>query len=191
MVDRQSILSVRQSACSDLESTERGFREIAARFILHSALATVGCVLMGCFLLTMVPLRPIGPHWRLIALLTDAPYSPAFWAPALLLGYLEGGRRPDRSACWVGPVGVVILAIVFFDSASPGRQPAYRLKQSQGPNMLTETAGSLFGLDPNSCGGDECLGRLPFTTPALTSVAYSIGAWAKLPSKRPVSGARL
>jgi hypothetical protein len=179
MVDRESILSVRENGASGFEPNELRFRKLAARFIMHSVLATVGGVLVGFVLLHFVPLPPIGPHWRLKTLFADFPYSPAFWGSAMLLGFIVNRRIADRSACWVGPFGVLVLALLVGLSIPGYEASGYELNRT-GHSFLNYIHGELFGLDPKACGSDECLGKVMFTTPVLNSIAYSVGAWIGL-----------
>jgi hypothetical protein len=179
MVDRQSILNVLGKEISGFVGNEPQLRKIALRFIMHSAIATVGGGLVGFVLLNFVSLRPVGPHWRLITLLADVPYSPAFWGPALLLGFVVNLRMADRSACWVGPLGALMLALLILLSIPGYERSGYELNRT-GHSFLTYINGELFSLDPNKCSGDECLGKLLFTTPVLSCIAYSIGAWFAL-----------
>jgi hypothetical protein len=188
MVDRQRMMSVRDEGVSGPDRNESDLGKTVLRFVMHSALAAIGGVILGFVLLSFVHLHPVGPHWRLITLLADVPYSPAFWGSALLLGFFVDRRMGDRSALWVGPAGLMVLAAIVLISVSGGGQPGHELAPHQDYFSLRRVAGDLFGVDPNLCGGDECLGRLFYTTPALNSVAYSLGAFLGLrarPTLRP------
>ncbi len=184
MADRQSMWSVREGEVPGFESNEPGFRKIILHFIMHSALAIIGGLAIGSVLVSLVHLRPVGPHWRLITLFADIPHSPAFWGSALLLGLLIGNRIGDRFALWVGPVGVLILALLIALSLPGYKHSPYEMKRSD--NSFTKyIGGELFSLDPSKA-SDEGLGKVLFTTPVLNSVAYSIGAWLGLRSRRTV-----
>jgi hypothetical protein len=185
MVDHRSMLSVREERVSGLDRNEPGLGKMVLRFVMHSALATIGGATVGLILLSFVHLHPVGPHWRPITLIADVPYSPAFWGSALLLGVFVNRNMADRSALWVGPVGAVMLALLIGLSFPGYRGSGYELARSD-HSFLRYIGGELFGLDPNACGGDECLGKLLFTMPVLNAVAYSAGAWFGLRSKRPV-----
>ncbi len=189
MVDRQSMMSIREEGASGLNRDEPDLGKTVLRFIMHSALATVGGLMVGFVFLSFVHLHPVGPYWRLITLFAGAPYSPAFWGSALLLGFCADRRMGDRSALWVGPTGLMVLAAIVLISVSGDGQPGRVLAQHQDYFSLRHVAGDLFGVNPNLCGGDECLGRLFYTTPALNSVAYSLGAFLGLRT-RPDRGAQ-
>src|SRR6202035_260429 len=108
MVDRQSMMSIREEGASGRDRNEPDLGKTVLRFVMHSAVAAIGAVIVGFVLLSFVHLRPVGPHWRLITLFADVPYSPAFWGSALLLGFFVQRSMVDLSALWVGPVGVVM-----------------------------------------------------------------------------------
>ena len=185
MVDRQSILSVGEKEGPGFERSEPGFRKMALRFMLHSALATIGGVLVGLLVLNFVPLRQVGPHWRLVRLFADFPYSPAFWGSALFLGFLANRRMRDRCACWVGPAGVFMLALLIALSIPGYEHSQYELEHTD-HSFLKYIHGELFSLDPKKSVSDEGLGKVLFTTPVLNAVAYSVGAWVGLRSRRIV-----
>ena len=155
------------------------------RFVLHGLVATVGGLVLGFVVLSFVPLHRVGPHWRLITFLTDVPYSPAFWLAALILGYVVNRYMGDRVACWVGVAGLLFMVLLILGSYPGYRHPGYELAASK-HSFTNYIVGSLFALDPNRCPGDECLGKLFFTTPMLNSVAYSIGAAAALRRRKAV-----
>jgi hypothetical protein len=182
MVDRQSMINVREEGASGPNS-ESDVGNMILRFVMHSALAAIGGVILGFVLLSFVHLHPVGPHWRLITLFADVPYSPAFWGSTLLVGFLVNRSIGDRCALWVGPAGLMVLAAIFLTSVLGDGQAGHVIVRHQGFSSLKHVASDLFGVDPNLCGGDECLGRLFFTTPALNSIAYSVGAllglWAR------------
>ena len=176
--------SVREKGTPGADQNEPELGKMVLRFIMHWAVAAGGSVAVGVILLMFVPLHPVGPHWRLISLFAGFPYSPASWGSALLFGFLVNRRMGDRSALWVGPVGLMVLAAIVLISVSGGGQPGHEVARHQDYFSLRHVAGDLFGVDPKLCGSDECLGRLFYTTPALNSVAYSIGAYVGLRSRR-------
>jgi hypothetical protein len=143
MVDRQSILRIGERGASGFESNEPEFRKMALRF-MHSALATICGLLVGLLVLNFVPLRQVGPHWRLVRLFADFPYSPAFWGSALFLGFLANRRMRDRCACWVGPAGVFMLALLIALSIPGYERSEYELEQT-GHSFLKYMNGELFG----------------------------------------------
>src|SRR5438874_462610 len=114
MIDPDSRLNVtgNEPACGD-EGTP--IRRWVAHFVLHAALATVGCWLLGMLLL--MPLKHIGP-------LTDVPYSPAFWGVALLIGFVANHQMLDRGAhWWVGSIGFFILVLGIASSLPCNQAP--------------------------------------------------------------------
>jgi len=165
MIDPDNMLNATEN-----ESTwgDKGtpIRRWIAHLVLHAAIATVGCWLFGMLLL--VPLKHAGP-------LTDAPYSPAFWGVGLLCGFAVNRQMLDRGASWwVGSIGLFILMLGIASSLPCNPVPT---GESSFSSCVKEVASKLFGLDPNVCGASECLDRLFLTTPALSSFAYSVGAW--------------
>jgi hypothetical protein len=165
MIDSDSMLNVtgNQPAWGD-EGTP--IRRWIAHFVLHATVATMGCWLLGMLLL--VPLKHVGP-------LTDVPYSPAFWGVALIIGFVVNRQMLDRGAKrWVASIGFFILILGVASSLPCNQAPTGESSLSA---CVKEVANKLFGLDPNVCGASECLDRLFLTTPALSSFAYSVGAW--------------
>jgi hypothetical protein len=138
--------------------------------LVHFPLATLGS--MALSFVVMAPLS-----WVLRMLQFDVsyvgqlgPYTPAFWGVALLLGLLVNKFMSNRSACWVGGIGLVFLfAVMFWDISI--------LKHSVTPDYWKYEFDQLFSLSSKKCGDSECLEQLLVTTPVLNSIAYSVGAW--------------
>jgi hypothetical protein len=102
--------------------------------------------------------------------------NPVFWCPGLVLGFLLNRKDSDRSACWVWPIGVAWLAYAIWDSVR-----GYDPRWYQGCTPWENVVNAFFIADAHKCGGGESsLAGLFFTTPAINSVAYSIGAWLGL-----------
>lgn len=180
MADPQSIMRLSEHGAARTDHNESDLGRSVLRFFMHCAFAVVGGMVVGFVLLSLIHMNPVGPHWRLITFFVDVPYSPAFWGAAMLLGFFVNQSMGDRSALWVGPAGLILLAAIVLISISEGEQPGYELVQHQHYFFLKQVAGELFGVDPKLCGGNECLGKLLFTVPALSSVSYSLGAFLGL-----------
>lgn len=175
---------------SDDLSPLRKYLPIIKRFMMHAAVASVGCMTLGLMLLNVVPVRARGPHYFAILFLTDVPYSPAFWGSALLVGFALNRKSEDKVAYWLGPIALLTFAFLIVASLPSYEKSSYEVAMS-GHSYMRYTWGQLFSIDPNKCPGDECLGKLLFTAPVLNCVAYSLGAWvgafAKQMSPDPVA----
>jgi hypothetical protein len=179
MIDRQSVLSVSGDGPAGFDNQNRWVPRALFRFIVHVLFATIGGLVIGGIVLGS--LHPILSHHHrlLFKLLTDLPYSPAFWLSALLVGFVVNTFMRDRSACWVGVVCVSLFAGMIVASIPGYERSAYDRQRTH--NSFGEYIyGELFSLDDNECGGDECLGKMLITAPVLSSVAYSFGAWLAL-----------
>jgi hypothetical protein len=113
--------------------------------------------------------------------LTDVPYGPLIWGSGLALGFFVNRRARNVSACWVGLIGILLLAFLVGHSYHNYESSIYYRKVTNN-SFWVYTDNLLFTPDLAKCGGSECLGELVFTTPVLNSVAYSIGAWLALMS---------
>lgn len=178
MTSDMSVLNIDGNEVLDLDRDEPGFRRIASRLIIHLVFATTVASILGFVLLGFVPLRPVGPHFLLIALLADAPYSPAFWGSALFLGLLVNKRMRDRCALWVGPIAALMLALLIALSFPGHKGSGYELKESS-HSFLRYVYWALFSLDSKFT-SDGGLGKVLFTMPVLNCVGYSVGAWLAL-----------
>jgi hypothetical protein len=120
-------------------------------------------------------MRPVGRHYFAILLFFDIPYSPAFWGSALMVGFVLNRKLRDSMAYWLGPVEVLLFAILILASIPGYEASRYEITVSN-HSFLRYIWGALFSIDPNKCPGGECLGQLLFTLPFLNCVAYSLGA---------------
>ena len=153
----------------------------AFRFIFHSCVATIGGLVTGFVLLAaLVPYGPAPSH-GLFLRLADSQYSPAFWAPAFIVGLAINDRMRDRSAQWVGTLFVSLLLMLFLQSVWFSSHSAYYRAQNGGHYWRYEYD-ELFSLGENCA--DGCLARFLFVSPTLGAVGYSIGAWTALQRRR-------
>lgn len=98
--------------------------------------------------------------------------SPFFWGPGAILGFVMNKGSKHRVACWVWFPGVVFLVYAIRQSMRH-----YDPQYFRGCSGIQETLNAFFILDPNRCGGaSSTLAGFFFTLPALSAVAYSIGA---------------
>ena len=186
MVDHMGVLNIERDRTLNLDHHESGFRRIAPRLITHIVLATIVSTIVGFVLLGFLHLRPVAPHFFLITLLADAPYSPAFWGSALSLGFLVNKRMADRCALWVGPIAALMFALLIGLSLPGFQGSGYELKQSNN-SFARYVYFELFSLD-SKFSSDGGLGKFLFTMPALSCIAYSLGAWVALRHKHRISG---
>jgi hypothetical protein len=144
--------------------------------LLHVPLATFGSMAVSLVVITPASwlLRMAGLDLSYIGRL--GPYTPAFWAMALLLGLLTNRYMENRFAGWVWAVGLVFLFVVMAWDVSilkhSGRSHYWRYELDQ-----------LFSINSGKCGDSECLEELLVTTPVLNSIAYSVGAWLAFRSR--------
>ena len=119
-------------------------------------------------------------------LLAVSQYSPAFWVPGFLLGFVINKQMRNRSAQWIGPACVLLLLVcvvcdVWFFSHS-----SYFRAATKG-HYLRYEYDQLFSLEDGDCSNTECLAKLLILPPVWASVAYSIGAWLALHHARKQS----
>jgi hypothetical protein len=108
--------------------------------------------------------------------------NPVVWFPGFALGFFLNRKGSNRSACWVWLIGLAWLAYAIWDSVH-----SYDARWYQGCTASQNVVNAFFILNSRKCGGGEStLAGLFFTLPAISSVAYSIGAWLGL-----LSGKRL
>ena len=168
---------------------KRSFSIEATSFVLHFILATVGAVFAGFGVVFLVSFLREKTGISLDSGLSSfgTAYSPWFWIPAGLGGFFVNRAMRNRSACLVGVVTALLLCtIMSWDVTSHRRNPYYSHlinEQYRGRYWHYEIEQLLSPSDAK-CGSSECLGKLIFTVPAVTSIAYSIGAWVGLRSKR-------
>jgi hypothetical protein len=167
----------------------RSFLEEIFGLALHFMLATAGiiliCLVVGfCeFLFSEKTGLSLGAGSSFFG----TAYSPWFWIPAGLGGYFVNRSTRNCSACVVGLIAVLLLSVLLFRDVSSNRRSPYYShlinEQYHGQYWQYEFEQLLSPSDAN-CGSSECLGKLFFTLPVVTSIAYSIGAWVGLRSKR-------
>lgn len=140
--------------------------------ILHTFLATVGGAIVWMMLGLLVP-----------GLVENVPLllSPLTWGPGLILGFVAGPRMLSRTAYWVWLVPVAWLAYGIWDECRAYRFPPWFPPKGD----FIQRAWHIFFLTPTDTKpwGSSPLGLVIFTIPALSSIAYSFGAWAALRAK--------
>ena len=122
---------------------------------------------------------PIGGAILSFVLRDDIPYGPSIWIAAAALGFLVNRKLRNIAACWVGALAVVGLCLLILHWHSAYENSAY-YREKTGDSYWVYLVQLLFTTDSNNCGGSECLGELIFTTPVVSAVAYSIGAFLAL-----------
>ena len=137
----------------------------------------------GILFLGFLHIRARGPHFFTILFFTDVPYSPAFWGPALVAGFVRSRAIKDRLALWLGPIALLLFALLILLSIPGYLNSPYELAMSN-HSFIRSVWGEFFSIDPNKCPGDECLGKLMFTAPVLNCAAYSVGAWVAFRADR-------
>ncbi len=143
----------------------------AGKFIVHLATALVGGMVLGFIFTQMLhPSGTVDPRF-------DPPYSAMWWGAAFVLGVLANAVMEDKSAQWVWLVRVPWL--IFWVSVSV---IDYDRLSSYGYSPGQYTWHEYF---TNRDCVQECLGLLLGTTPALNSIAYSIGAALALKLFKP------
>jgi hypothetical protein len=165
-------------------SMNRPFLTEAINFVLHFALATIGAVLIGFFLSFFVFILQKATGLSMPELGTA--YNPWFWIPAGLSGYFMNRMKRSRSACFVGFVALtLLLALMSWDVSSNRRNPYYSqlINGHYGGRYWQYEFEQLLSPSDVACGASECLGKVLFTLPVVTAVAYSMGAWVGLGSK--------
>ncbi len=102
--------------------------------------------------------------------------NPLVWGPGLVLGLVVNRRTRNPLACWVWLIAVAWLAYGILDSLR-GYDPRFY----QGCSARENVVNAFFVLNAYRCGGgSSTLEGLIFTTPAVCSAAYSVGAWIAL-----------
>src|SRR4029077_9878111 len=137
-------------------------------------IAIGGCMTFGFVLLALLHISVRGPHFFVIRFLTDVPYSPAFWGSAFVAGFARSRHVKDRLALWLGPIALVGYALLILGSVPGYLQSPYELAESN-HSFVRYIWDQLLSIDPNKCVGGECLGKLMFTAPVLSCIAYSLG----------------
>ena len=155
-------------------STVRSFREDWMEFPVHFLTATIGGALLSILLsiVTALAVLPFGirlPDYTPI-------FNPFAWLAGLLLGVFMNRSRRHQSACFVGALGVVLLILLMLWNVLVIKHSSGFSSRIGGHYWQYEYDHMLSPHNENP-DGEEYLGKFLFTTPALTSVAYSIGAW--------------
>jgi hypothetical protein len=89
------------------------------------------------------------------------------------LGFLFNRDFPRREACWVWISGLVWLALGVWESVR-----FYHPRSAHGCSVTENAINALLVMDGRKCEGDESgLAAVFYTMPALSSIAYSLGAW--------------
>lgn len=168
---------------------KRLFRIEILGFVFHFALATIGvgfvCFVAGFFAFVLA--EKTGLSLGNGGTIFGTAYNPWFWIPAGLSGYFVNRVTRNRSACVVGSVALLLLFALMSRDVSFHQQTPYFSQlindQYHGHYWRYEFEQLLSPSDAK-CGSSECLGKLLFTLPVVTSIAYSIGAWLGLRSRR-------
>jgi|SRR5580698_4915700 hypothetical protein len=163
-----------------------------AYFPLHFLIGTGGMFFLG-----MVVFMGLSVAHSLVKL--DLPnlgtaYNPFFWVPAGITGFLVNRSTRNRSACFIGLLAIAFLVARMFWDVSTHKQSKYYshlVEQQYGGHYWRYEIQQQLSPSDAACGGSECLGKALFTVPVVTAVAYSIGAWFGLRSKRARVGDEL
>jgi hypothetical protein len=155
----------------------RPFRKELMELPVHFLTATILGTILSFLLAigTAVALSPFKIRLPELAPIFD----PFVWLAGLILGFLMNRFRRHRSACFVGALGMALFFLLMLWEVSLIKySPGYSARigghywQYEYDHML-----SPHNKNPD---GEEYLGKFLFGTPALCSVAYSIGAWLAL-----------
>jgi hypothetical protein len=140
------------------------------RFIVHAAAAMVGSFIAG-FVVTEI-LHPSGTanFWF------DTPYGPSFWGTALVLGFCLNLRMNDKTSRWAWVAGALWLG---FWCAMTIME--YSPQSAKGRSLRQELWIQYFSY--RDC-IEECLTQMFVMTPALNSIAYSLGAAVATPFRK-------
>jgi hypothetical protein len=153
--------------------TGRSLRKDLMEFPVHFLTAGIGGTFLTV-LLTMVAgtaLAAIGIHASAVSLIVN----PFLWLGGLILGFSMNRSHRQRSPCFVGVLGVALLfMLMLWDISAKENSPYYSSRL--GGHYWQYEYDHLLSPDDRNCGGEECLGKLLFAAPALSTVAYSIGA---------------
>ena len=122
--------------------------------------------------------------FRVASLGPIAVYTPLVWGWALLLGFVVNRKMRNQSACWVGAVAIFCLVAFAWRDISFLKHPSSPYHARVQGHYLSYELKQLFPANASDCGSSECLQQLLFTSPVLISIAYSIGAFLGLQSRR-------
>jgi hypothetical protein len=144
---------------------------------VHFLTATIGGTFLSVLLtvgigLALSPLRIRVPDLGPI-------FNPFVWLAGVFLGFSMNRSRRHRSACFVGVLGIVLLfLLMLWDVSVIKHSPGFSSRL--GGHYWQYEYDHMLSPHNQNADGEEYLGKLLFTTPALSSVAYSIGAWLAL-----------
>jgi len=136
-----------------------------AGFLIHELLAVVLCPLVTFLIVLVVGLIAFHLSASLYALLFRSLFSPFYWGTAVLIGFWFNRRMRHHSACWVWVLPILAVSLLLMRYSVPAAEYYEKL--------LTWR--------------DECLAAMFLTVPSMNCIAYSIGAWLALRSRRSQS----
>lgn len=136
-------------------------------YVKHLAIAWPG-LWLGTGLLGLALEHSRAGH--LFDLPGSAPLFAGYWVVGALSGYWINRCGRSRAALWVWLPPLAVLAVSFWSE--------YRTLSGGWP----DASAAFFSSD---CSSSECLGELLFTSPAVTCIAYSAGAWWALRRRVP------
>jgi hypothetical protein len=165
---------------------KRSFLPEAVGFVLHFALATIGAVLIGFVVSIFVFIVDKTTGLSMVGGGLGAAYDPWFWIPAGLGGYFVNRITRSHSACLVAVMALTLLfGVMSWDVSSNRRNPYHSqlINDHYRGRYWQYEFEQLLSPSDVACGPSECLGKVLFTLPVVTAVAYSVGAWIGLRSK--------
>ena len=110
-------------------------------------------------------------------------FNPFVWLAGLFLGFSMNRSRRHRTACFVGVLGLALLFLLMLWEVSAIKySPGY--SRRIGGHYWQYEYDHMLSPHNQNADGEEYLGKFLFGTPALCSVAYSIGAWLALRHSR-------
>jgi hypothetical protein len=107
-------------------------------------------------------------------------FNPFMWVLGLIAGFFVNRITLPRYACWVWLAGAGWLALGVWSEVH-----SYDPRWYQSCTASENVVNAFFVLNGRKCGGGgSTLGGIFFTTPAINSIAYSVGAWIGLLSRK-------
>ncbi|MGD0163413.1 MAG: hypothetical protein ABSB39_13175 [Candidatus Sulfotelmatobacter sp.] len=153
-------------------SNGRLSRNDLLEFPVHFLTAAIGGTVLSALAMIGVGLA-VSPFR--IRLPDFGPFNPLLWLVGVLFGFLINRSRRHRSACFVGVLGLALLFLfMLWEVSAIKRSPGY--SRRIGGHYWQYEYDHMLSPHNKNADGEEYLGKLLFTTPALSSVAYSIGA---------------
>jgi hypothetical protein len=131
-------------------------------FLIHELLAVVVCLLVTLVIGLVIGLMALRLSASLYALLFRSLFSPVYWGAALLIGFWFNKRMRHYSACWVWVMPILAVGLLLMRYSVPAAEYYDQLLTCH----------------------DECLIAVFLTVPTLNCIAYSIGAWLALRSRK-------